>query len=142
MKREEQDWDNEMEKVNSIRENLPKLLWNSAGISRSQAILEDGISQLNIWRSQLTDLNIMGYLLKAKPNQTVQLNSDRAEQNLKLAAETLNLTDVAYLILKSAAWRTESRGGHYRSDYPQTSADWQLHTLIQGDYIKSGELVI
>ncbi|NES72897.1 MAG: hypothetical protein F6K24_50730 [Okeania sp. SIO2D1] len=79
-------------------------------------------------------MNIMGYLLKATPNQTVQLNSDQAEQNLKLAAETLNLTDVAYLILKSAAWRTESRGGHYHSDYSQTSADWQLHTLIQGDY--------
>ncbi|WP_293154237.1 hypothetical protein [Okeania sp. SIO2C9] len=42
-----------MEKVNSIRENLPKLMWESTGISRSQAILEDGISQLNIWRSQL-----------------------------------------------------------------------------------------
>ncbi|NEN87419.1 MAG: L-aspartate oxidase [Okeania sp. SIO3H1] len=134
VKREQQDWDNEMEKVNSIRENLPKLMWESAGISRSQAILEDGISQLNIWRSQLTDLNIMGYLLKATPNQTVQLNSDRAEQNLRLAAETFNLTDIAYLILKSAAWRTESRGGHYRSDYSQTSTDWQLHTLIQGDY--------
>ncbi|NEP02231.1 MAG: L-aspartate oxidase [Symploca sp. SIO2E9] len=133
MKTEPQDWNNEMEKVNSIRQNLPKLMWESAGICRSQAILEDGLSQLNIWRSQLTDLNVMGYLLKAIPNQTVQLSSERAEQHLRLAAEALNLTDVAYLILKSAAWRTESRGGHYRSDYPQTSDDWLLHTLIQVD---------
>lgn len=142
VKMEQQDWDNEMEKVHSIRENLPKLMWQSAGISRSQAILEDGISQLNIWRSQLTNLNIMGYLLKATPNQTVQLNSDLAEQNLRLAAETFNLTDVAYLILKSAAWRTESRGGHYRSDYSQTSADWQLHTLIQGDYWRKSAKIV
>ncbi|NEP54108.1 MAG: quinolinate synthase NadA [Moorea sp. SIO3C2] len=58
-------------------------------------------------------------------------------------------TDVAYLILKSAAWRTESRGGHYRSDYPQTSDrvawpkafDWLFHTLIQGDcWHKSGKI--
>ncbi|WP_293112555.1 hypothetical protein [Moorena sp. SIO4G3] len=130
-----------METVNSIRQNVPKLMWQSAGISRSQGILEDAIAQLNSWRSQLTDLNIMGYLLKATPNQTVQLHSDRAEQHLRLAAETLNLTDVGYLILKSAAWRTESRGGHYRSDYPQTSDDWLFHTLIQGDFWhKSGKI--
>ncbi|EGJ30872.1 L-aspartate oxidase [Moorena producens 3L] len=141
VRQEQQDWNNEMEKVNSIRQNLPKLMWQSAGISRSQGILEDAIAQLNSWRSQLTDLNIMGYLLKATPNETVQLNSDRAEQHLRLAAETLNLTDVAYLILKSAAWRTESRGGHYRSDYPQTSDDWLFHTLIQGDcWHKSGKI--
>ena len=37
---------------------------------------------------------------------------------------------IAALILKSAVFRTESRGGHYRSDYPQSYADWQVHTLI------------
>ena len=128
---EQQDWSNDIEKINSIRQNLPKLMWQSAGICRSQAILEDAIAQLNIWRSQLADLDVIKCILKATPNQTVQLSSTQAQQHLKIAAETLNLTDVAYLILKSAAWRTESRGGHYRSDYPQTSDDWQLHTLIQ-----------
>lgn len=131
--KEQQDWSKDLEKINYIRQNLPKLMWQSAGICRSQAILEKAISQLSTWRSQLTDLDVMQYLLKATPNQTVKLSSDRAEQHLRLAAETLNLTDVAYLILKSAAWRTESRGGHYRSDYPKTSADWQFHTLIRGD---------
>jgi len=132
-KQEQQDWSNEMEKINFIRQNVPQLMWQSAGISRSQAILEDAIAQLNIWYSQLADLDVSQYVLKATPNQTLQLNSEQAQQNLRLAAETINLTNVASLILKSAAWRRESRGGHYRSDYPQTSADWQLHTLIQGD---------
>ena len=130
---QQQDLNDEMDEVHAIRQNLPELMWKSAGICRSQAILEEAISQLSIWRSQLKDLEMMQYLLKIPPHQTVQLSSDRAEQQLRLAAETLNLTDIAYLILKSAAWRTESRGGHYRSDYPETSADWQFHTLIQGD---------
>lgn len=134
IKKEQQDWSNEMEKINLIRQNLPKLMWHSAGICRSQAILKDAIAQLNIWRSQLHDLAVIQCLLKATPNQTVQLCSERSQQHLKLAVETLNLSDIAYLILKSAAWRTESRGGHYRSDYPQTSADWQFHTLIEKDY--------
>ncbi|MGK7901566.1 MAG: L-aspartate oxidase [Hormoscilla sp.] len=133
VKRQPLDWNNEMDEVRAIRQNLPKLMWETAGICRSQAMLEEAISQLSIWRSQLTDLDVMQYLLKGSPNQTVELSSDRAEQHLRLAAETLNLADVAYLILKSAVWRTESRGGHYRNDYPQTSTDWQVHTLIQGD---------
>lgn len=139
---EQQDWSNDMEKINLIRHNLPRLMWHSAGICRSQAILEDAIAQLNVWRSQLADLPVIQCFLKAKPNQTVKLTSNQAEQNLRLAAETLNLSDVAYLILKSAAWRTESRGGHYRSDYPQTSTDWQFHTLIEKDCWRKSAKVI
>ena len=42
-----------------------------------------------------------------------------------------NILDIAYLILKSAAYRTESRGGHYRLDYPESNPDWQVHTLVR-----------
>jgi L-aspartate oxidase len=29
--------------------------------------------------------------------------------------------------------RTESRGGHYRTDFPSLDPHWQLHTLVRGD---------
>ena len=141
-KKEQQDWSNDMEKINFVRQNLPKLMWHSAGICRSQAILKDAIAQLSIWRSQLNDLDVIQYLFNATPNQTVQLSSNQAEQHLRLGLETLNLSDVAYLILKSAAWRTESRGGHYRSDYPKTSTDWQFHTLIEKDSWRKSPKVV
>jgi L-aspartate oxidase len=48
-----------------------------------------------------------------------------------LWSETRNLLDIAYLILKSAAFRTESRGGHYRLDYPNPDPNCQAHTLVQ-----------
>ncbi|NEO67683.1 MAG: L-aspartate oxidase, partial [Moorea sp. SIO4G2] len=73
------------------------------------------------------------YLLDLQPNQTVKFESPLAEQQLRTAAETFNLLDIAHLILKSAALRTESRGGHYRRDYYQTSPSWQVHTLVQGE---------
>ncbi|MFB2980444.1 hypothetical protein [Microseira sp. BLCC-F43] len=38
---------------------------------------------------------------------------------------------MAYLILKSAAFRNESRRGHYRVDYPTSAPNWQVHTLVQ-----------
>lgn len=114
-------------------------MWRSAGISRSQEILDQGISQVSFWREKLTTLRIIQYLRDLNPNQTRQFQSPNTEKQLKIAAETVNLVDISYLILKSAAWRTESRGGHFRRDYPQPSSNWQFHTLIQGDSISPAQ---
>ncbi|MFN0136927.1 MAG: L-aspartate oxidase [Phycisphaerae bacterium] len=43
------------------------------------------------------------------------------------AWETQNLLTVAAAITLSAATRCESRGVHFRSDFPQTDAAWRLH---------------
>jgi L-aspartate oxidase len=63
--------------------------------------------------------------------QQIELSAPQSQSQLKLYAETVNLLDIAYLILKSAAFRTESRGGHYRLDYPDTLAIWQKHTIVK-----------
>jgi L-aspartate oxidase len=96
-------------------------------------VLEAAIAQVQGWREELATFEISHYLLDLSPMQTVKFEFTNAEQQLRTAVDTLNLLDIAYLILKSAAWRTESRGGHYRTDYPQTSPTWQVHTLVQGD---------
>jgi len=50
--------------------------------------------------------------------------------DLILAIETVNMLDVALVIAKSAIARTESRGAHYRLDYPKRDdANWLKHTL-------------
>ncbi len=44
--------------------------------------------------------------------------------------ETQNMVDVAYVIVYSALMRTESRGAHYRVDYPyRDDKNWLKHTL-------------
>lgn len=45
-------------------------------------------------------------------------------------AEAASMILVAYLTARSAAWRTESRGSHYRTDEPETKAEWQCHTRL------------
>ena len=127
------DWNKEMEQIEAIRQMLPTLMWESAGISRQGELLNQAIYQVNRWRDSLASLDIVKFLANILPNQTIELNSTNAEQQLRTVAETLNLLDQGYLILKSAAWRTESRGGHYRNDYPQTSNHWNVHTFMQGD---------
>ncbi|MEO0685322.1 MAG: hypothetical protein AAFY76_09830, partial [Cyanobacteria bacterium J06649_11] len=32
------------------------------------------------------------------------------------------------------AYRTESRGGHYRLDFPQSNPEWQAHTLVKNHH--------
>ena len=44
------------------------------------------------------------------------------------------LLDMAEALFVSARARTESRGGHYREDYPRRDDDnWQCHSLQQKD---------
>jgi L-aspartate oxidase len=41
------------------------------------------------------------------------------------ATEELNMVDTAKLIVDSALLRRESRGGHFRSDFPKPQAKWK-----------------
>lgn len=127
------DWEGEMKVVKKIRTELPLLVWESAGICRTDSVLVRAIALVDQWYDEIKQLTISQFLLGLNPHHYYELNSSTVEQQLKLTAETLNLMDVAYLILKSALFRTESRGGHYRLDYPQTRDNWQCHTLVQNN---------
>ncbi|MEM7758277.1 MAG: L-aspartate oxidase [Cyanobacteria bacterium P01_A01_bin.40] len=127
------DWNQELDLVHSIRRQLPDLMWQSAGICRTAQIMEQAIATVAHWRSQMRKSNLYPYVQGLSPNQQIKFSTPEAESQLKLYAETLNLLDIGYLILKSAAFRTESRGGHYRLDYPDISSAWQEHTIIRGD---------
>ena len=47
-----------------------------------------------------------------------------AERLPEGATEEANLVDTARLIAEAALLRKESRGGHYRSDFPTSKRDW------------------
>lgn len=128
------DWGEEREKIALVRQSLPSLMWQSAGICREQGMLEKAIAQVISWREEFVSFTLNKYLLHLSSTEIITFDSPLAEAQLKLFAETSNLLDIAYLILKSAAFRTESRGGHYRTDYPNTEANWQVHTLVQGEH--------
>ena len=124
-------WQNEIKQIEVLRAELPVLMWQSAGISRSKDILDNALRQVSLWRDKLLSLDISQFLLNLSPGQTFKFEDNQAEEYLKKAAEMHNLLDVGFLILQSAQYRTESRGGHYRSDYPETLSDWQVHTLVR-----------
>ncbi len=136
----EHTWQSELNTIHHIRAELPKLMWQSAGICRSQEMLKQAIAQVDEWQVMLQEMELAQFT-QTSPNQTIQFTDTEAETQLRLYAEILNLADVAALILKSALWRTESRGGHFRTDYPNTEADWQQHTLIEKNSFRRSPLI-
>jgi L-aspartate oxidase len=88
-------------------QDLRTLAWNACGIVRSGAGLCEAIERL-----------------KAMPQE-------RVEQPRRAQFELRNLHTVTSLIARCALAREESRGGHYRSDFPEKSIVFQRHSLIQ-----------
>ena len=123
----------DLSSIQALRQELPRLVWQSAGICREGHTMATAIAQIQRWQQEFNDLAITQLLEHLKPAQDVALGTIAIDSPLRVWAETRNLLDVAGLILQSAQFRTESRGGHYRVDYPETEADWEAHTLACKD---------
>lgn len=54
----------------------------------------------------------------------------RGRRDLLLAAENLGLWYTAAAVACAARLRTESRGAHYRSDFPREDATWERHIVL------------
>jgi L-aspartate oxidase len=114
------------------REQLTQLMWAAAAISRDQAGLEGAIATLAAWRTEWQQ-HPLQRLKTLPPGAVSQLPKPLGWPLIRAWGELANLYDIAWLILNSAAFRTESRGGHFRQDYPATSSEWQVHTVVAGD---------
>ncbi|GAB4153934.1 MAG: L-aspartate oxidase [Cyanobacteria bacterium J069] len=140
------NWEEQKAEIATLRQNLPLLVWQAAGICREQPNLERAIAQIQAWRLKFATLPLSQYLSHIRPDSTVPVSLaivNLSPAQIRAWGETRNLLDIAYLLVKSAAFRTESRGGHYRSDYPQTDdAHWHAHTLVQTErWSKSANLI-
>ncbi len=64
----------------------------------------------------------------------VRLKDSSPYYNLELLAyfELRNMLDLAGAVVESALFREESRGPHYRTDFPQKDdKNWLKHTLVE-----------
>jgi L-aspartate oxidase len=91
------------------REALQSLMWRDAGIVRDGASLARAASVLAAWQSAL-----------ATP-------TDRPSQELA------DLLTCCRLVTEAALAREESRGAHYRDDFPEPREAWRRHLVYQRD---------
>jgi fumarate reductase (CoM/CoB) subunit A len=99
------------EAIKEIRGLLKTTLWNKAGIIRN----EEGLR---------TALQVIADL-KARFKK-ISISSDQA---LSDALKLENMLKVSDLVVQSALLRTESRGAHYRSDYPKEDNNLWLKNI-------------
>lgn len=98
-----------------LKKELQNLMWNGVGIIRSENSLKEAQNRLNDLKTQF---------LRNEKCLSVQ------EYEFK------NMLTVAQLIITSALQRKESRGAHYREDYPMTKEIAEHNCIIK----EQGEL--
>lgn len=116
--------------LTAIRQQLPRQVWQGAGICRDEHRMTEVLAQVQTWQADMAHWPYSQAIHTVSPGDRLALDASQTAE-LRLWAETVNLLDIAYLILQSALFRTESRGGHYRSDYPHTDPAWECHTIVQ-----------
>ncbi len=87
--------------------NLQSLMWDKVGIIRSGKSLKEAARILATWEKLLPQ------------------PSDRPSHELN------NLVLCARLVTEAALLRQESRGAHFRTDFPHTSPEWQRHIVFK-----------
>jgi L-aspartate oxidase len=94
-----------MDMVNSVR----ALMWRQVGIIRNGEDLASAMRALRHW---------WAYVFRYPPKS-------------KEALVLRNMLTVAAFIAQAAINRTESRGAHYRTDYPEASDEWLIHQQLR-----------
>jgi len=96
--------------LGDVENSLRSLMWRAAGIEREESHLETAEDYVDFWCGYVMDktfTDVRGWIIQ-------------------------NMLTVAKLVITSARERRESRGVHYRTDYPQTDdKNWKRHTTIQ-----------
>jgi L-aspartate oxidase len=123
------DWKPQQQIIMTIRQSLPDVMWQVAGIVREAANLQTGLEKIKSWQEQFEQLPISEIFNNLSAGQAMKLPIELSA--LRLWSETRNLLQVSNLTVQSALFRTESRGGHFRSDFPVTELAWEKHSLVK-----------
>jgi len=91
--------------IQDVRTSLRSIMWKNVGIQRQADRLQETIDAIEFWGRYILDKTF-----------------DRA-----FGWESQNMLTTAWLITQAALERRESRGVHYREDYPQTDDSWRKH---------------
>jgi succinate dehydrogenase/fumarate reductase flavoprotein subunit len=98
-----------------VKKIIKQLMWRKAGLLRNESGLKAAVNMLNQIRKE-----VLPKLFA------------RTVRDLRDAFEVLNMVMVSEMIAKSALIRTETRGTHYRLDFPQRDdKNWLRNTTLK-----------
>lgn len=83
----------------------------------------------------------VGIIRDAKSLKRALREFEQIEKS-NLSNASRNFVTLAILVTKAALWREESRGGHFRSDFPEQLEEWRVHSIQkQNAEISSSEKI-
>jgi len=103
--------------VQEKKEQLRHLMWKHASVIREEQGLLQGLEELVEIKKSLSDIAV------------------KDEKDFVAMYELQNMMTVSEMLLKGALQRRESRGSHWRRDFPETKAEY----LGNFYYVKQGE---
>ncbi len=89
-----------------LKEELQEVMWNNVAIIRWEEGLKSALNDIHVIKDKMARMKlpeVRGY-----------------NQHLLDALELENMVLIAELVTRSAIIREESRGAHYRADFPET----------------------
>ena len=105
------------EYAQDVANDLRATMQTHAGVFRTQAILNEGVSKVAALRERVKAIGLK--------DKSKVFNTARIE-----ALEVENLIEAAQATIVSAAARPESRGAHAHDDFPnRDDVNWMKHTL-------------
>lgn len=96
--------------LQNMRDKLKQLMWEHVGIIRSEESLLKAQKAISLLEDEAFGWNKAG---------------------LAKALEFKNMLLVSKIITATALNRRESRGAHYRSDFPNELQDWKCHSMVR-----------
>jgi succinate dehydrogenase/fumarate reductase flavoprotein subunit len=103
----------------ALRNRLRQLMWEKVGLYRTQSSLRDALEDLETIEAHLDQ-------------QSLSVRSRHHNLELVQSFENYFLFSTAMCVTRAALQRTESRGAHYREDYPvRDDRNWIKHVVIR-----------
>jgi len=107
------------EGVRTLTEALKKAMWTGAGVIRDSGSLEKVLSRIEELKSTGID----------SPRKNIG--------DLKKYLELQNMLLLSDMICRAALLRTESRGSHYRKEFPkEDNINWLKNIIVRKDGVK------
>lgn len=104
--------------IYDLRDELEEVMWENVGVVRTERKLKEGIERITDIQEKLDTVSVSG-----TRRYNLEWNEYMDVENLSLIAET---------VARSALYRTESRGAHYREDHPDRNDDeWLANVCVQ-----------
>ncbi|MDR2830340.1 MAG: fumarate reductase subunit A [Methanobrevibacter sp.] len=105
-----------------IKKELKDIMWSNVSIIRNEENLKTALADITLLKSKLKDMDIG---IETHYNKSLQEG-----------LEIINMIEVAILVIKSAILRRESRGSHFREDYPEMKKEWKKSIVMNKKRIK------